>query len=201
MAVSSKILRSVAQCCPIGLRIDKVPLSFGFEDAISQPLLDGIDKQEIIRANPAMKTPQNVITIVEPEKNKKKRPSWMEDGSFFVFRKLEQDVSTFDKFCKDNMSSAGCKSAEQCGAKLMGRWKNGRSFNFLRSPFLAAETLTDDSWQVYQSSNLQKLSLLIPKRKTANPRTTLPSKRLKTTSVPGGRTSAKRTLAVVWTTT
>ena len=135
-------------CCPIGLSADNVQLSFGFEDAISQPLLDGIDKQETIRADPAMKTSQNVITIVEPERKEKTRPSWMKDGSFFVFRKLEQDVSTFDKFCNDIWQSVGYDSAEQCGAKLMGRWKNGTSSNFSTISFPTAETLADNSWQV-----------------------------------------------------
>jgi deferrochelatase/peroxidase EfeB len=53
------------------------------------------------------------------------RPSWMNNGSFLVFRKLEQDVAKFKAFTKDKFLTAGCKTEEEFGAKLMGRDKAG----------------------------------------------------------------------------
>lgn len=116
---------------------NKILLSFGFEDGISQPLLKGIDKDDNFNNDQPMQTPQNVITVpVAPAESPeihaprstakpKQRPSWMKEGSFLVFRKLEQDVPGFisltEKFAALENTTAG-----RCGAKLMGRWKSGR---------------------------------------------------------------------------
>ena len=78
-----------------------------------------------------MLTAQNIITVSTKGNAGKQRPDWMDEGSFFVFRKLEQNVLQFNKFCANKFTSAGCTDAEQCGAKLMGRWKSGRSSNSL----------------------------------------------------------------------
>jgi deferrochelatase/peroxidase EfeB len=106
-------------------------LSFGFEDGVSQPLLEGIDKPDVIAKNKSMKTPQSVITVGEGQLpagltgGKVDRPEWMLDGSFLVFRKFEQDVGKFQKLAGE-FKSAGCISADQFGARLMGRWQSGR---------------------------------------------------------------------------
>lgn len=110
-------------------------LSFGFEDGISQPLLDEIDEKsptEIASKNIApninMRTAQNVITVVDPKA--KNRPLWMQDGSFLVFRKLEQDVGAFRELIQKGFQNPSLSSA-QLGAKLMGRWPSGKSFPLL----------------------------------------------------------------------
>ena len=54
----------------------------------------------------------------------KRRPNWMWDGSFLAFRKLEQNVQGWIDLVK-KYEAAGCGSPDQCGAKLMGRWKSG----------------------------------------------------------------------------
>jgi deferrochelatase/peroxidase EfeB len=108
-------------------------LSFGFEDGVSQPLLAGIDKDEVFNKDLYMQTSQSVITVVDPAPIvpglsgvPKNRPKWMVEGSFLVFRKLEQDVQRFIDLT-NKFESAGCANADQFGAKLMGRWKSGRS--------------------------------------------------------------------------
>lgn len=80
-----------------------------------------------------MATEQRVITVTsnppgaqdgEGHVKPQKRPKWMVDGSFLVFRKLEQDVQGWNDLTS-KYKLAGCDSAEQFGAKLMGRWANG----------------------------------------------------------------------------
>ena len=79
-----------------------------------------------------MQTNQNIITVTSKppgtqdgiEADPKGRPAWMINGSFLAFRKLEQDVQGWNDLVK-RFADANCKDEEHCGAKLMGRWRNG----------------------------------------------------------------------------
>lgn len=51
-------------------------------------------------------------------------PDWARNGSFLVFRRLQQDVAAFNKFVENMSTEAGMKS-DLLGAKLIGRWKSG----------------------------------------------------------------------------
>lgn len=119
---------------------NRILLSFGFEDGVSQPLLQGVDEQDKITKDPDMVTPQNVITVpASPANappihaksingvsaNPAQRPQWMKEGSFLVFRKLEQNVPEFDSLM-ERFAALESSTADRCAAKLMGRWKNGR---------------------------------------------------------------------------
>ncbi|KAJ5945486.1 hypothetical protein N7516_005654 [Penicillium verrucosum] len=58
------------------------------------------------------------------------QPAWAKDGSFLVFRDLQQLVPEFDEFMEENAKNAPFaqdhdKPAEKLAAYLMGRWKNG----------------------------------------------------------------------------
>ena len=99
--------------------------SFGFEDGISQPQVRGVDDQGDPNDNP--KTFNNLIepsALLVPKSSP--LPDWMENGSFFCFRKLEQDVSAWNKFVVDGAKKAGIPP-EMFGAKVMGRWQSGRA--------------------------------------------------------------------------
>ena len=80
-----------------------------------------------------METDQKIITVSKNppgtqdgiKADPKRRPEWMIDGSFLAFRKLEQNVQGWSDLVQ-KYESAGCKSADQCGAKLMGRWESGK---------------------------------------------------------------------------
>ncbi|KAK1750992.1 Dyp-type peroxidase [Echria macrotheca] len=78
---------------------------FGFEDGISQPLMNGSMKSRRTRIRMPMR-------------------NWMYGGSFLVFRKLEQDVAAFNHI-KEDFKTYGCASPAHMGAKLMGRWPSG----------------------------------------------------------------------------
>ena len=117
---------------------DELLFSFGFRDGISQPLLRGVNSDAVLERDRKaehyhLETDQNIITVTkEPpgtqdgiNADAKKRPGWMIDGSFLAFRKLEQDVRGWIDLV-EKFADAGCGSADQCGAKLMGRWKSGK---------------------------------------------------------------------------
>ena len=50
--------------------------------------------------------------------------AWANNGSFYVFRKLEQDVDGFWAFMNKKGSDLGMLP-EMLAAKLVGRWKSG----------------------------------------------------------------------------
>lgn len=98
-------------------------------------MLKGINTDVAFNKDTFMQTPQNIITVSAtpppPQPtllgvNPAKRPAWMVEGSFLVFRKLEQNVQGFIDLTQ-KFESAACANADHCGAKLMGRWKSGRS--------------------------------------------------------------------------
>ena len=58
-------------------------------------------------------------------------PSWANDGSLLVFRRLKQDVFAFHRFLNDQAKAlklpapANATPADLLGAKLVGRWRTG----------------------------------------------------------------------------
>jgi hypothetical protein len=141
--------------------------SFGFEDGISQPLIKGIDDKCKLgkmdpETQPNMNTKAEVVIVGNSSNGHNKRPAWMNDGSFLVFRKLQQDVEAFEKltdsFDSKFWKDAGCLSKEHMGAKLMGRWKSGK---FLWSPLLPS---AHSSTQVLRSSHIKQQTSRMQKR-------------------------------------
>ena len=69
-----------------------------------------------------------------------RRPDWTKDGSFMVFRKLEQDVPEFNAYLKLNgpnwrnfipavdqsQNLSNDEGGELWGARMLGRWKSVR---------------------------------------------------------------------------
>jgi deferrochelatase/peroxidase EfeB len=124
MAKSSKI---AAQLIVDQLKL-MLQYSFGFEDGISQPLMDGIDPigtQEPKASNMITSVKTIVVLPGSPSNNHSDRPTWMSDGSFLVIRKLQQDVKAFNALIADH-ADYKFKTDEQMAAKLMGRWRSGK---------------------------------------------------------------------------
>lgn len=94
--------------------------SFGFLDGISQPAVQGVDTTP----NRGQETVRQGIILLGREGDTQTRPSWALDGSFLAFRYLHQLVPEFNSFL-NNKHIHGL-SAEQLGARLVGRWKSGR---------------------------------------------------------------------------
>ncbi|ESZ93323.1 Dyp-type peroxidase [Sclerotinia borealis F-4128] len=109
-------------------RPEKGKEHFGFEDGISQPLIDGLD--EIAAKDKEPVAVKSGLIFAKHEGDDMKQPDWAEDGSFLVFRDLQQLVPEFDKWLEDNKLSAPHAATsdnpkEKLAAYLMGRWKNG----------------------------------------------------------------------------
>ena len=135
---------------------------FGFKDGVSQPGMRGIDPPDDGLGDPDQGHPgQDLLwpgefvlgypTQIPTAKpghdgpNPDKGPvstagesSWTADGSFLVFRRLQQDVPAFDKQIYKLAAQEGV-SADVMGAKLVGRYKSGCPLEVLSVlPFNAA---------------------------------------------------------------
>ncbi|KAJ7891556.1 dye-decolorizing peroxidase precursor [Mycena leptocephala] len=100
---------------------------FGFMDGISQPAVTGF-------TNPILpgQTPVDAGTFLLGETGDpglSLRPAWAKDGSFLVFRQLQQLVPEFSKFLTDHpLDVPGltpAQGSELLGARMVGRWKSG----------------------------------------------------------------------------
>jgi Dyp-type peroxidase family len=69
-------------------------------------------------------------------------PDWAKNGSFLVFRRLNQDVFGFHTFLNKQAKANGFADADQLGAHLVGRWRSGAPV--LREPAQDAPLLGKD---------------------------------------------------------
>ncbi|PYI17504.1 Dyp-type peroxidase [Aspergillus violaceofuscus CBS 115571] len=103
---------------------------FGYEDHISQPKIRGLDPTPA-PGEPHACPPGYIFLGFEGDPNKKRGPAWAKEGSFLVFRQLDQKVPEFEKFLEEKASQipgpnyAGPNGPAKLGAHLMGRWKSG----------------------------------------------------------------------------
>ncbi|KAJ6616414.1 fungal peroxidase [Mycena sp. CBHHK59/15] len=98
---------------------------FGFQDGISNPAVDGFVSPE-----PGQAVVAAGEILVGESGDTVTRPTWAKDGSFLVFRQLEQMVPEFNKFLTDNpIVEPGVLTDQQgsdlLGARMVGRWKSG----------------------------------------------------------------------------
>ncbi|KAK0451293.1 fungal peroxidase [Desarmillaria tabescens] len=99
---------------------------FGFMDGISQPAVIGFTQSPL----PGQLAVDAGEILLAEDGDSTTRPSWAKDGSFLVFRQMEQLVPEFNKFLLDNpISEPGVLTPEEgsalLGARMIGRWKSG----------------------------------------------------------------------------
>ncbi|UAK24779.1 Dyp-type peroxidase [Sphingomonas nostoxanthinifaciens] len=104
---------------------------FGFADGVSQPGVKGLHKP--IAADDQGFPGQDLVELgdfllgpYESELGTASTPPqpWMQDGSYMVFRRLQQDVKAFRDYTRAEFSGLA-PSPEAFAAKLIGRWKDG----------------------------------------------------------------------------
>ncbi|KAK0471127.1 Dyp peroxidase [Armillaria novae-zelandiae] len=119
---------------------------FGYMDGISQPAVKGFTKwavpgQMLVDAGEFLLCQKGDATAIT-------RPPWAKDGSFLVFRQLEQRVPEFNHFLSSNpISEPGIKLSPEAGstllgARMVGRWKSGAPVDL--APLFDDPTLASD---------------------------------------------------------
>ncbi|KAF9696390.1 hypothetical protein EKO04_005607 [Ascochyta lentis] len=107
---------------------------FGFNDGISHPEVFGINDSpsltfkldDVVQPNDKSNfVDPGVIVVGRHGDESNPKPQWMTDGSFLVFRKLEQHVGKWNDFVVNKWQEAGSRGPDQFGAQLMGRWQSG----------------------------------------------------------------------------
>ncbi|MEI7887469.1 MAG: Dyp-type peroxidase [Actinomycetes bacterium] len=115
---------------------------FGFKDGVSQPGIRGVTTPnnpddpnqgvpgqdllwpgEFVLGYPTQ-IPTGDGLNVQPGPLAVSGPAWTTDGSYLVFRRLQQDVAGFQSFISGTAATAGM-SEDLFGAKLVGRYKSG----------------------------------------------------------------------------
>lgn len=120
---------------------------FGFKDGISQPGIVGITESskrgtdtiaagEFVigypdqdgnvsgQGQPGRPTQPGDPTYPQPTAPTPGLPDWTHNGSFLVYRRLRQDVGSFNQFIEEMAQQLGM-APEQLAAKLVGRWRSG----------------------------------------------------------------------------
>ena len=112
--------------------------SFGFNDGISHPQVFGVNDSpdlkfkldDVVQSKDSSNfVDPGVILVGRHGDENRPKPQWMKDGSFLVFRKLEQHVGKWNDFVVNRWKDAGSTGPAQFGAQLMGRWQSGRSIS------------------------------------------------------------------------
>ncbi len=101
---------------------------FGFMDGLSQPTVEGTligtataDHQPIIKAGEFVLGYENEYNLFPPQPD---QPELARNGTYLVYRKLEQDIAAFWNFVYQ-VANADPQEAEFIGAKMVGRWRSG----------------------------------------------------------------------------
>ncbi|KAJ7738214.1 fungal peroxidase [Mycena olivaceomarginata] len=98
---------------------------FGFSDGISNPAVNGFTASPM----PGQFVADAGSILLNETGDAVTRPVWAKDGSFLVFRQLQQLVPEFNKFLTDNLIVEDGLNTQQgsdlLGARMVGRWKSG----------------------------------------------------------------------------
>ncbi|TDL17953.1 Dyp-type peroxidase [Rickenella mellea] len=148
----------------------------GFLDGVSLPAIASVETplpgQEVV--------PPGIIVVgADGDPNLASRPAWAANGSFLVYRQLNQLVPEFDKFLLDNpIQEPGlppAQGSELLGARLVGRWKSGAPIDItpkVDDPVLAADPQRNNNFDFSGAADQSKCPFAAHIRKT-NPRSDL----------------------------
>ena len=140
---------------------------FGFRDGVAQPVIKNAGRDEraqhasnLIKPgeflfgykneydeytrSPSVSPERDPDNILAHDMNDPSQKDLGRNGSYLVFRQMEQDVSAFwkfiDKAVKEQEVDNTSKTPEHLAAKMVGRWLNG-------SPLVKCPVAPDDAYQ------------------------------------------------------
>jgi Dyp-type peroxidase family len=141
---------------------------FGFRDGVSQPGIKGFTLSskpptpkvghqgvpgqdllwpgEFVLGCPTQKAARPVDfdgPNPDPGPDSKNGPEWTRDGSYLVFRKLQQDVAGFRNSISSNSRILGV-NAEVLGAKIVGRFRSGCPMEHTKDQTAAVDSNNGD---------------------------------------------------------
>ena len=106
---------------------------FGWRDGVSQPAVSGLAEPY---PGQATVDPHVFVLGAQGGPQLPANLAWMSNGSYMVFRKLEQNVAAFENFVVTEAERHGM-DADLLAARMIGRWKSGAP--------LALAPLADDA--------------------------------------------------------
>jgi Dyp-type peroxidase family len=148
---------------------------FGFKDGVSQPAVRGVasddpqdfvDERRLAAADPnfdlyaapgrVLVWPgqfvigykrQDGLALIDPRPASVPKLAWQRNGSYLVYRRLQQKVHLFWRFCTDQAKRLSSKTGkevkpEKFASLLVGRWPSGAPL--LRTPEMDLPELADD---------------------------------------------------------
>lgn len=112
---------------------------FGFLDGVGQPSLEGTGQETkqlrrtghatVIRAGEFVLGYENEMDVFDPVPAADRMPAFGANGTYLVFRQIEQDVFAFwdflDKATRRPDGTRNPDASEELGAKMVGRWRSG----------------------------------------------------------------------------
>jgi len=153
---------------------------FGFLDGVSVPAIDALTGHL-----PGQTVVDPGVLILGQSGDTVTRPTWAKNGSFLVYRHLNQLVPEFSKFLIDNpivLPGLGRpEGSELLGARLVGRWKSGAPVDLTPlkdDPALGADPQRRNNFDFSDATDQSRCPFSAHIRKT-NPRTDLPATAVK----------------------
>ncbi len=112
---------------------------FGFEDGIGQPVIEGSGSETrqkertshatVLKTGEFILGYENELNICVALPSLKEMPAFGRNGTYLVFRQMEQDVAKFWNYLRDITrradGTADDAALEYFAAKIVGRWKSG----------------------------------------------------------------------------
>ena len=175
ITTSSGGVVELSDCRQTGYRPSGDHEPFGFHDGVGQPSVTGIDGEgvptgefilgyenhyQLIPPTPLVEDALDREGILPPDENPYHASARLRDlghnGSFVVYRKLQQDVAGFWQFVKQEADRAGGKD-DPCrmvwlAARMVGRWPSGTAL--MLSPDTDAASLRDRNDFLYREDSL-----------------------------------------------
>ena len=170
---------------------------FGFHDGISQPVIDGLPKaanaprtvpagefvlgypnaRGQLTDRPLLPAADDPMRLLLPDPAGKGAVDFGRNGTYLVFRQLEQDVDGFWRFVDEAASRAdGSPDAAYrtaLAAKMIGRWPSGAPL--VKAPDHDIPALSDDNDFAYRGDPLGLACPVGAHIRRANPRDSLPA--------------------------